>query len=68
MLRRTCWIPGRIRSALEPAGSPLTPQVRVAAASRRGAGSVAVSDFGQGLPLRSACLDGSISVSAVQVS
>ncbi|KAL4448005.1 hypothetical protein ABPG75_005224 [Micractinium tetrahymenae] len=48
-------------------GTDITPEmVQLAAASSSGAGGVAVSDFGQGLPLRAACLDGAISVSAVQ--
>ena len=40
---------------------------RLAAAQRGGAGAVALSDFGQGLPLRGASLDGALSISAVQV-
>jgi len=50
-------------------GTDITPEMaRMAAAQPGGGGAIVLSDFGQGLPLRGACLDGAISISAVQAS
>jgi 18S rRNA (guanine1575-N7)-methyltransferase len=52
-------------------GLDVTPEMlRIAAQqpSRACLGHLAVADLGQGLPLRALCLDGAISISAVQVS
>lgn len=59
-------------AALQEAGSAwvgtdITPEMlRLAAQVPTSRGRLALSDFCQGLPLRSACLDGAISISAVQ--
>lgn len=48
-------------------GTDITREMLQLAASEGGcAGRLALSDFGQGLPLRPGCLDGAISISAVQ--
>ena len=48
-------------------GLDITPQMLdIAASTRSCAGHFVVSDMGQGLPLRASCLDGAISISAVQ--
>ena len=49
-------------------GSDASPAMLALATAPAGgcAGSVLLSDFGQGLPFRSGCLDGVISISAVQ--
>ena len=49
-------------------GSDITRSMLQLAARHEGyAGALVLADFGQGMPLRQACLDGAISVSSVQV-
>ena len=48
-------------------GSDITCSMLQLAAKHDGyAGALVLADFGQGVPLRQACLDGAISISAVQ--